>query len=73
MLGSFFVPCDYLERLAPELMAVPLLDLLSPPAPWLGCSLYSETCDRTSVPHFPGLSRDFDCFDFILEWDGIVG
>ena len=25
------------------------------------------------VPHFPGLSRDFDCFDFILEWDEIVG
>jgi len=25
MLGSFFVLCDYFERLAPELMAVPLL------------------------------------------------
>ena len=25
------------------------------------------------VPHFPGLSRDFDCFDFILEWDGMSG
>ena len=27
----------------------------------------------TSVEYLPGLSRDFDCFDFILEWDGIVG
>jgi hypothetical protein len=26
-----------------------------------------------SVEYFPGLSRDFDCFDFFLEWDGIVG
>ena len=23
--------------------------------------------------YFPGLSRDFDCFDFILEWDGMSG
>ena len=28
---------------------------------------------KISVPDFPGLSRDFDCFDFILEWDGISG
>ena len=26
-----------------------------------------------SVPYLPGLSRDFDCFDFILEWDGMSG
>ena len=26
-----------------------------------------------SVPHFPGLSRDFYCFDFILEWDEMSG
>ena len=26
-----------------------------------------------SVPDLPGLSRDFDCFDFILEWDGMSG
>ena len=26
-----------------------------------------------SVPHLPGLSRDFDYFDFILEWDGMSG
>ena len=29
--------------------------------------------ESDSVPHFPGLSRDFDCFDFILEWDGMSG
>ena len=28
---------------------------------------------RASVLHLPGLSRDFDCFDFILEWDGMSG
>ena len=27
----------------------------------------------TSVPDLPGFSRDFDCFDSILEWDGISG
>ena len=26
-----------------------------------------------SVLYLPGLSRDFDCFDFILEWDGMSG
>ena len=26
-----------------------------------------------SVEYLPGLSRDFDFFDFISEWDGIVG
>ena len=26
-----------------------------------------------SVLYFPGLSRYFDCFDSILEWDGISG
>jgi len=26
-----------------------------------------------SVSDFPGFSRDFDCFDSILEWDGISG
>ena len=26
-----------------------------------------------SVPDLPGLSRDFDCFDFSLEWDGMSG
>ena len=26
-----------------------------------------------SVLYFPGFSRDFDCFDSILEWDGISG
>ena len=26
-----------------------------------------------SVSDFPGFSRDFDCFDSILEWDGIRG
>ena len=30
-------------------------------------------CVCRSVPHLPGLSRDFDCFDFILEWDGMSG
>ena len=28
---------------------------------------------RRSVSDFPGFSRDFDCFDSILEWDGISG
>ena len=28
---------------------------------------------RASVPDLPGFSRDFDCFDSILEWDGISG
>ena len=27
----------------------------------------------SSVLYLPGLSRDFDCFDFILEWDGMSG
>ena len=26
-----------------------------------------------SVSDLPGFSRDFDCFDSILEWDGISG
>ena len=26
-----------------------------------------------SVLYFPGLYRYFDCFDSILEWDGISG
>ena len=26
-----------------------------------------------SVLYLPGFSRDFDCFDSILEWDGISG
>jgi len=33
-----------------------------------------ETCVHAhSVSDFPGFSRDFDCFDSILEWDGISG
>ena len=32
-----------------------------------------QDLDVTSVPHLPGFSRDFDCFDSILEWDGISG
>ena len=28
---------------------------------------------KSSVLYLPGLSRDFDCFDFILEWDGMSG
>ena len=35
-------------------------------------SIVLDVC-AVSVPDFPGLSRDFDCFDFILEWDGISG
>ena len=27
---------------------------------------------RPSVLHFPGFSRDFDCFDSENQWDGIV-
>ena len=26
-----------------------------------------------SVLYLPGFSRDFDCFDFSLEWDGMSG
>ena len=29
--------------------------------------------DSVPEPDLPGLSRDFDCFDFILEWDGMSG
>ena len=34
-----------------------------------------SACDAgvASVLYLPGLSRDFDCFDFILEWDGMSG
>ena len=32
-----------------------------------------HTVSICRVPYFPGLSRDFDCFDFILEWDGMSG
>ena len=32
-----------------------------------------ELRQRRSVPHLPGLSRYFDCFDYILEWDGMSG
>jgi hypothetical protein len=28
---------------------------------------------KASVSDLPGFSRDFDCFDSILEWDGISG
>ena len=28
---------------------------------------------HVSVSDLPGFSRDFDCFDSILEWDGIRG
>ena len=28
-------------------------------------------CIRYSVLYLPGLSRDFDCFDVIVEWDGM--
>ena len=28
---------------------------------------------KSSVLYLPGLSRDFDCFDFSLEWDGMSG
>ena len=28
---------------------------------------------RLSVLYLPGLSRYFDCFDSILEWDGMSG
>ena len=70
MLGSFFVPCDYLERLAPELMAVPLLDLLSPPAPWLGCSLYTVKPVTGPVFH---ISRDYPGILIVLIsfWSGM--
>ena len=27
---------------------------------------------KHSVLHFPGFSRDFDCFDSENQWDGIV-
>jgi len=30
-------------------------------------------CMLHSVSDLPGFSRDFDCFDSILEWDGISG
>ena len=40
----------------------------------LGSTLVTATlCLRSSVPDLPGFSRDFDCFDSILEWDGISG
>ena len=35
--------------------------------------LTSQLSRLTSVPDLPGLSRDFDCFDFILGWDGMSG
>ena len=38
-----------------------------------GPVLPEERPRMTSVLYLPGFSRDFDCFDFILEWDGIVG
>ena len=34
---------------------------------------WARRCVTSSVPDLPGLSRDFDCFDFILEWDGMSG
>ena len=42
------------------------------PAP-VGVAARAEALSGRSVPHLPGLSRDFDYFDFILEWDGMSG
>ena len=34
---------------------------------------YPDNSGQRSVSDLPGFSRDFDCFDSILEWDGISG
>ena len=47
---------------------------LRPSAYRVPCALdEAEPVLAASVLYVPGFSRDFDCFDSILEWDGISG
>ena len=50
-----------------------LVALRPPLGVWDPMFLQTSFLHLGRVPDFPGLSRDFDCFDFILEWDGMSG